>query len=274
MKKLLIYSDVTPVTRKAHGSLSLKKGSTFEFAKETNATPLVIAEFARASQEYAIVFTEAAEGVIPSVILGVRNSENAYVGSDGSWQARYIPAFVRRYPFVFSTDAKATTFTLMIDEAYSGFNTEGRGERLFDADGEHTAYLDQTLNFLKDYQSHFERTRAFGQKLAELDLLDPVEARVPLPKDLDRRLTGFKVVNRDKLKALSGDVLSQLARSDELELIYLHLFSLGNLARLHEKMVEITTHEDKAVPESEAVAASKAVPASKAASSSKEKALV
>jgi hypothetical protein len=248
MKKLLIYSDVTPVTRTAHGSLSLKKSATYEFAQETNAVPLVIAEFARASQEYAIVFTEAAEGVIPSIILGVRDKENAYVGADGAWQARYIPAFIRRYPFVFSTDAKATTFTLMIDEAYSGFNTEGKGERLFDADGEHTAFLDQTLNFLKDFQSHFERTRAFGQKLAELDLLDPVEARVPLPKDPDRRLTGFKVVNRDKLKALSPDVLSELVRTDQLELIYLHLFSLNNLAQLHEKMVARTTSEQEASP--------------------------
>jgi hypothetical protein len=252
MKKLLIYSDVIPVTRKAHGSLSLKKGTTFEFAQETNAVPLVISEFGRASQEYAIIFTEAAEGVIPSVILGVREKENAYIAADGSWDARYIPAFVRRYPFVFAVDAKATTFTLMIDEAYSGFNTDGKGERLFDADGEHTAYLDRTLAFLKDYQSHFERTRAFGQKLVELDLLDPVEARVPLPKDPDRRLTGFKVVNRDKLKALPGDVLSELVRSDQMELIYLHLFSLGNLTRLHEKMVARTNSDNEALAASEA----------------------
>ena len=48
----------------------------------------------------------------------------------------------------------------------------------------------------------------------------------------ERRLTGFKIVNRDKLKALSGDLLAQMIKSDELELIYLHLFSLRNLSRL------------------------------------------
>jgi hypothetical protein len=237
MKTLLIYNEVVPVTRKDHGSLSLKKGTTFEFAKETNATPLVIAEFSRAAQDYPIVFTEAAEGVIPSAILGLRNNENAYVGEDGSWQAGYIPAFVRRYPFVFSTDGEAKTFTLMIDPSYPGFNSDNRGERLFDSDGEHTGFLDQTLAFLKDYQSHFDRTKAFGLKLAELDLLDPVEARVPLPSDPERRLIGFKVVNREKLKALSGDQIADLARNDQLELIYLHLFSLNNLTKLHGRLL-------------------------------------
>jgi hypothetical protein len=236
MKKLLIYEDVTPVTRKAHGKLSLKKGKTFEFARETNAVPVVLSEFPRASGEFAIVFTAASEGIIPAVVLGVRDKENAYVGKEGSWDAGYVPAFIRRYPFVFATDAKAETFTLMIDQNYSGFNKEGKGERLFDADGEQTAFLNNTLNFLREYQTQFARTRDFGARLDELGLLEPVEARVPLPKDPDRRLTGFKIVNRDKLKALSGDVLAQMIKTDELELIFLHLFSLRNLNRLHEKM--------------------------------------
>lgn len=247
MKKLLIYEDIIAVTRKAHGNLSLKKGQTYEFARQTNAVPVVLSEFPPASSEYAIVFTEAAEGTMPAVILGVRDRENAYVGPDGSWGASYVPAFVRRYPFVFATDAKAETFTLMIDRSYSGFNTEGRGERLFDADGAQTSFLDTTLNFLRAYQTQFARTRAFGNRLAELGLLEPVEARVPLPKDPNRRLTGFKIVNRDKLKALGADVLAAMVKSDELELIFLHLFSLRNLNRLHEKLAALVTEDAEPV---------------------------
>lgn len=252
MKQLLIYNDVKPIVRQQHANLSLKKGATFEFAAETNAVPLVVAEFGRASQDFALVFTEGNEGVIPSAILGLRADENAFVNSNGSWSASYVPAFFRRYPFVFATDGSGETFTLMIDESYSGFNTENRGERLFDADGENTGFLEQTLAFLKDYQAHFERTRAFGEKLAELDLLESVEARVPMPNDPERRLTGFKVVNRDKLKALSDEVLAQLVRDDFLELIYLHLFSLNNLGKLHGKLLngeeENAAAEDQPAP--------------------------
>jgi hypothetical protein len=247
MKKLLIYDDVTPVTRKAHGPLSLKKGKTYEFARQTNAVPVVLAEFPLAAGEYAIVFTEANEGIVPAVILGARDKENAYVGADGNWGANYVPAFVRRYPFVFATDDKAETFTLMIDQSYSGFNAEGKGERLFDAEGENTAFLNNTLNFLREYQAQFTRTRAFGKKLEDLGLLEPVEARVPLPNDPTRRLTGFKIVNRDKLKALAADQLAPMLKNDELELIFLHLFSLRNLNRLHEKLAAMVTQEAEPV---------------------------
>jgi hypothetical protein len=45
-------------------------------------------------------------------------------------------------------------------------------------------------------------------------------------------LGGFQVVNRDRLKALPPPALADLARSDELELAYLHLQSLRNLGTM------------------------------------------
>jgi hypothetical protein len=248
MKKLLLYSDVVALNRRDHGDLSLKKQMTYEFARETNAVPLLASEFTSAGGEYAIVFTQSTDGVVPAVLLGARDSENIFIDAEGKWTARYVPAFVRRYPFVFASESKGETFTLMIDETYPGFNREGRGERLFDSDGEQTAFLKQTLNFLKEYQRHFVRTRDFGNRLNSLALLEPVEARLPLPQDPNRTLGGFQVVNRDRLKALSSDVLEGLMKSDELELIYIHLASLRNLNRLHEKMIEFMSAAEE--PES------------------------
>jgi hypothetical protein len=66
-------------------------------------------------------------------------------GTRGGWQAKYIPAFVRRYPFVFSSRGVGKTFTLCIDEAFPGFNQSGRGERLFGDDGKPTPYVQNVL---------------------------------------------------------------------------------------------------------------------------------
>jgi len=88
------------------------------------------AEFASAALEYAIVFGGTGDVVLPAAVLGVRTDENLYVTEQGGWQAKYIPAFVRRYPFVFFTRDEGKTFTLCIDEAFPGFNQSGRGERL------------------------------------------------------------------------------------------------------------------------------------------------
>jgi len=61
----------------------------------------------------------------------MRGNENAYLDADEGWRANYVPAFIRRYPFVFSKSEDGQTFTLCIDEAFAGFNREGRGQALF-----------------------------------------------------------------------------------------------------------------------------------------------
>src|SRR5262245_19999312 len=76
------------------------------------------AEFSSAALEYAIVFGDKGDVVMPVAVLGVRTDENLYVTMQGGWQAKYIPAFVRRYPFVFFSRDEGKTFTLCIDEAF------------------------------------------------------------------------------------------------------------------------------------------------------------
>jgi hypothetical protein len=139
-KQLLIYEKVVPVSKERHANWSIKPSKDYSFARDINSLPLMAVEFPGAASEYTIVFVggqaEDSE-VMPAIILGVSN-ENLFIDDAGNWQAKYIPAFIRRYPFVFSSTESSERFTLCIDEDYSGFNQEGRGERLFDADGEQT----------------------------------------------------------------------------------------------------------------------------------------
>src|SRR5262249_57338761 len=47
---------------------------------------------------------------------------------------------------------------------------------------------------------------------------------------------GFMAVNRTKLKAVTGDKLGELVKTDELELIYLHLQSIRNFTALKDRL--------------------------------------
>ncbi|GHC30794.1 SapC family protein [Aidingimonas halophila] len=230
--QLLIYRNVQPITRDKHGDLSLKVGKDFAFAREVNSVPLMAAEFPAAASDLPIVFTDADDGVLPVAVLGIERDANLMVDDDNRWRGEYVPAFFRRYPFVFASSSDGKTFTLCIDEEYEGFNREGRGEHLFDADGEQTQYLGRVLSFLQDYQAHFQRTRAFCRRLVEMDLLESVEAQVRLPEGGRRTLTGFKAINRNKLKELSAEQLQTLMGNDELELMHIHLQSMRNFNRL------------------------------------------
>lgn len=234
--QLLIYERAAPVTKNRHGEWSVKIGGTYEFSKNVNSVPVMAVEIPPAGADYAIVFAGSENAVMPVSIFGVRDRENLYVGDEGEWTGGYVPAFLRRYPFVFSSSDDGKTFTLCIDEEFSGCNTEGRGERLFDADGERTRYLENVLEFLKEYQAQFQRTQAFCAKLQELDLLEPMQAQFNLAEGGSMALTGFLAVNRDKLKALSGDQLAELARNDSLELIYSHLVSMRHLSEMAKRL--------------------------------------
>jgi SapC len=196
------------------------------------------AEFASAALEYAIIFGGAGDVVMPAAIVGVRNDENLYVTKQGGWQAKYIPAFVRCYPFVFSSRDEGKTFTLCIDEAFSGFNQSGRGERLFGNDGKPTPYVENVLKFLQQYQFEFHRTQTFCKKLKDLNLLEPMQAQINLGSGERMALRGFSAVNRARLKTLSANVLAELVQSDELELIYAHLASIQNFATVRDRIAE------------------------------------
>jgi hypothetical protein len=232
--QLLIYKAAVPINRTVHHDCFVDIGANYAFAAEVNSVPLMAVEFPQAAGEYAIVFGGTETDPTPAAILGVRGNENLFLGDNGLWQAKYIPAFVRRYPFVFSHTEER--FVLCVDEEFSGFNREGRGHRLFNADGLPTAYIEGILKFLQDYQTHFLATQRFCKRLKELGLLEPMSAQVTLQSGPALSLGGFKGVSRERLKALPGKALTQLANTDELELIYMHLQSLRNFERLRDRL--------------------------------------
>jgi hypothetical protein len=70
----------------------------------------------------------------------------------------------------------------------------------------------------------------------ELKLLEPMRAQFTIGSD-KMALGGFMAVDRARLKALPGDVMAQLAATDELELIYLHLQSMRNFAAVKDRLI-------------------------------------
>jgi len=235
-KQLMIYERAVPISSDRHRDWSVSTGSDYSFARDVNSVPLLAAEFIAAGNDYAIVFAGDGNTVFPSVILGIRENENNHVAEDGSWKGGYIPAFLRRYPFVFSRSENGETFTLCMDEEYEGFNKDGRGERLFDSYGKRTQYLENMLTFTREYQALFERTQQFCARLVEHDLLRKGQANFNLAGS-QAQLGGFFTIDRDKLKALPAETLHAMAQTDELELCYLHMQSLNNLTPMARRIV-------------------------------------
>ena len=114
-KQLLVYETAVPVNHARHGEWSVEVGGDYGFSRNLNSVPIMAVEFARAASEYPIVFAGTDETVMPVVIVGMRGNENLYVSEQGKWQGRYIPAFIRLYPFAIASNLYYHTLTLCID---------------------------------------------------------------------------------------------------------------------------------------------------------------
>jgi hypothetical protein len=231
-KQLQFYERIAPISAQRHQHWSIEKQSDYAYASQSNAVPLTAAEFAAAALEYSIVFLANDDTCTPVALLGLNAEENLYLEEGHRWKARYIPAFVRRYPFVFARSEDGNTYTLCIDESFAGCNQEGRGEALFDVSGSGTNYLNAMMQFLTSYQQQITKTNAFCETLKELDLLEEMRASFQSPSGEKTEVRGFQAVDRDKLVQLPPDTLVELARHGALELIYAHLLSMRNFAEL------------------------------------------
>jgi hypothetical protein len=232
----LIYDDPRPLTKDRHREWSVEPRGSYEFARKINAVPLVTTEFEIAAREYPVVFTEAGNTISPAALLGLRDGENLFVAPDGSWSAKYVPAFIRRYPFVFGHDPKSQTYTLCIDEASERCNTDHQGNSLFDEQGEPSRYTQRKLDLLKKWQKGLQDSQAFCSRLRDMDLLRPSQINFTLTAGQRAKTKGFLAVDRDRLQALPVESVVELHQSGELGLIHAHLMSLHCMQTLHERL--------------------------------------
>ena len=237
MSDYALYREPTVLESVKHRGLKLMPLVDHAVASRMQASFLAAAEFTHAAREYVIVFVRSqVEGkaqVHPIVMLGVAEGENLFVAAaDGSaWDARYVPAYVRRYPF-WTTEVDATkTQAVLIDAWWRGFS-ETEGEPLYEADGQPAKRLLEAIDHLKRYDFEAERALAFCARLVELDLLREMTITATLPGDKPLALDGFLAVDEPKLLALPDAQVAELHRNGMLGLIYTHLASLGNLQAL------------------------------------------
>jgi hypothetical protein len=164
-------------------------------------------------------------------VLGLVDNENLFVGAGGQWLPDvYVPAYVRRYPFVLMEQPGGGDLILCVDEE-AGLLVEGGQRPLFEA-GQPTKLLQDAVSFCREFHAQHLGTTAFVQALASQGLLMRNEARVVLPSGKQLTLRGFDVVDEAKFNALPDDVFLDWRRRGWLHLVYCHLMSMANWGRL------------------------------------------
>lgn len=233
MTQMLIYEKIVVLDIKKHKNTRVAPVTDFSFAASANSIPLAGVEFIEAAKEYPIAFIKNTQGeYLPTIILGLQNSQNLFVSPDGKWNAHYIPAYIRRYPFVPSTTNEAGKLNICIDEAYQGINGEN-GVPIFNADGTPAPLLEKAVQLIQDYHLQMQNTNSFTSRLAASGVLQEMKAEFGA-RDGSRkfRLSGIFVVNEKKLLGLKDAQALDFFRKGEFAWIYSHLISLSNFPRM------------------------------------------
>jgi hypothetical protein len=234
---LVFYEQPEILNRLRHRHYRFRPGSrSFRFAAKTNSVVLCGVEFVRACHDFPVLFIRGdSDKFAPVVLLGLRDGENLFVDADGNWTAAYIPAFVRRYPFVLVEEG--TGFSVGFDAVSTDIVKEGKdGVPLFDADDAPAKALAEAIQFLQSYQAAYLDTAKFTSRLAELGLFREVNATAELRPEARFVLTKLFAVDPAKLAALDAAALKELANGPWLTWIYAHLLSLELMPRLADKL--------------------------------------
>jgi hypothetical protein len=227
-----MFQKLVPVNVGRHANTKIKQVEGFSFASGFHIASVMMHEFARAAAIYPIVFIEdkQLDEFRPVVLLGLDANENLFVGKDGKWQASYVPAIIRRYPFALARTDQEGQFTVCIDEGSALVSTE-EGNPLFNEQGEPTQVIENVKRYLGELQQMDGISNAFSKFLKEHNMFTPLNMRV---RDNDRvkNITGCYVINEERLNNLSEELFKEMREKRYLPAIYAQLISLAQIDRL------------------------------------------
>ena len=241
-----MFKNMEPLDSEKHAKLKYKPVKGFAFASKLPLSLLGGSEVAEASKSFPIVFPEKDSKnvpMLPMALFSFKVDENPFVGEDGQWKADYIPAHIRRYPFMFAQiPKKDKQFAVMIDKDAPQFD-EKQGQPMFDDEKKPKDVVIQARTFLTRLQQDLDRTLQTVSLLEEQDVL--VSRQFKITKgDKSANVRGFRVIDTEKLAKLDDSVLALWVRNGLMGIIFAHLHSLNNIRRI----TDLQSVEEKDTP--------------------------
>ena len=226
-----MYKSITVLNAAEHSDFRFTPAGDLKFAKDMNVIPITFSEVQKLCCDFPIVYLG---GETPSIVVVVgfdEEGKNLAIDEEGRWRGEYVPAFLRRYPFVMVKTGE-DEMSLGVD-LQSGCFSNPEGEALFGEDGTPTEKLSGIGEFLQNLEGEFATTRALVAELEKAEVLKERVLSIGEGEDA-RKIGGFKSVEHSALTALGDEKLAGWARSGLLELIALQQFSIKNFRKLIE----------------------------------------
>jgi hypothetical protein len=227
--QVMFYRQPEPLSIDRHRNLGAKRiERPFAFLLQAHVVPITVNEFGVAAGSYPVIF--AGPDKTPLAVMGARSGENVFVSPAGEVDPEaYLPAFVRRYPFVFAADNSGERLVLCIDRAAPMIG-ENPDVPLFNGD-QPSQYTQEAMEFCKEFERHRRATEEFLKIVTEYNLFEnkTVTLANRNPDGTEgpvQTIAEYFAIDEEKLNKLSNEQLLRLKESGALGPIYAHMVSL------------------------------------------------
>ncbi len=225
----LLYRGLEPLNRQTHGDKKVRRLDSIPTVNQAHAIPVTVDEFMLAGRFYPIIFS-AGDQPVPLALMGLHEGANTYFDDAGMLIDRnvYVPAYLRRYPFMLARLTEATDqLSLCFDPTSNAVGEFEDGDALFDGENPSQATND-ILAFCEQFEQAGQRTGAFMTDLNAMGLLMEGEVAIqPEGSEQPFIYRGFQMVDEAKFRDLRGDELRKMNQNGTLGLVMAHLFSLA-----------------------------------------------
>lgn len=226
-------SSVVFLSSHDHRDLKLISKRFFPHAKNHHMCYLLVHEFPQAALNFPIVFIkdEDTGQFKPVAMFGFKEGENVFY-EEPQWNSTYIPANIRRHPFLMSPKTENDQdWSICIDKDSEHLSTKD-GEALFDSEGKPSQQLEDVKVFLADFIEKDHLTTAFTKQLASLDLFKQNSLVITESNGEQVKVNGVYSIDEEKLNDLSDSDYLMLKKRGFIGPIYTHLTALGQMERI------------------------------------------
>ena len=226
--QMFLFEKPELVNKEQHGDLGVSQPSKrFAFCANIRAVPITVSEVPAAMKDYPIVFASP-DQMMPIAVTGLVDDVNLFVDEDGNWEAnRYVPGYIRRYPFGVANETGSDRFAIVIDTAFEGVK-KGGDSPLFN-NGEASEMIQQAIEFCKTYEEDRHRTNEFSRLVKELDIAKGQSAQfTPQGATEPQTFAQYLGIDEEAIKALPAEKLVELRDNGVLPLVYAMIISMGN----------------------------------------------
>lgn len=217
-----------PLSPSQHADALYLPRQRYRHTRDMTTAAVMVGEMHKIVPHYAMAFMQYQGDYRPVVLLGGGPLGNVYLRPNHLWQVNYVPASLRAYPFAMMSSGDQVYLSLDQDHL-SDFKRGG--SPLFDARGNLTRPVKQTLQFLESFRHQQSITEKAAQALQAAEVIKPWDLTLTLSQQ-KITLNGLYCIDEERLNQLDAATLNTL-KGAPLALAYGQLFSMGQADTLN-----------------------------------------